>query len=359
MKNIRLFTALLAALMIISAVMFNACSKQDSDLQSIDPGNEQQLSPRDLKINRIIKDFRAEVDYIREHPAYKSGESYTADSALWFLEATINYSHTFPNQYYSQMLTDTLYLTLATNDAGEVDMNELAQKYDDMKASISEVYHSKAIEDKGLVLVNLEDISFKSDEMVIEVVAVTGEQTDGTPPGFGNSGPFQGFEDYWYGEYLGQCFPHTYDTDAAQLLKDAMNNYIPDLSTGYFYCDLTVVSKKAGDPNLRRIGDPEPQDNIYDYYLYNASDVYDTVTDENLCLNANELNTYFYLLEHLLFNKIPGEDVPAAYEIVRVMWMNGDNDDIENGLLIHYYHEGDFEYGLKCCRASGENATEI
>jgi hypothetical protein len=356
MKNFRPIPTLLAAVLIATVAIFYACSKQESTLN---PVNEQELSPRDLAINNTIKSFRDKVSYLHENPGYKSGESYTADSALWLLEATINYSHTFPNDYYGQLITDTLYLTLATNDAGEVDMNELAVKYDAMKTAISAVYHSKAIAEKGLVLVNLEDVSFKSDEVVIEVVAITGERTEGTPPEFGNSGPFQDFEDYWYGEYFGQCFPHTYDTDAAQLLKAAMNNYIPDLSSGYFYCNLTVIRKKGGDPNLRRLGDPKPQDNIYDYYLYNASDTYDSVTNENLCLTPNELNTYFYLLEHLLFNKIPSEDVPAAYEIVRVIWMNGDYDKIENDLLIHYYHEGDFEYGLKCCRASGEIAIEI
>jgi hypothetical protein len=124
MKHLRPITTILAAIIILSAAIFYACSKQESTVITV---AEQQLSPQDLRINNTIKNFRDKVAYLREHPGYKSGETYTADSALWLLEATINYSHTFPNEYYGQLITDTLNLTLATNDAGEVDMNELAQ----------------------------------------------------------------------------------------------------------------------------------------------------------------------------------------------------------------------------------------
>jgi len=157
MKHLGLFATVLLAVSLITAGIFimQSCQKETAS----NPANEQELSPQDLKINKVIKTFCTKVEYICEHPAYKSGESYVADSAIWLLEATINYSHTFPNDYYGQSITDTLYLTLSTNNAGEVDMNELAQKYDDMKASISEVYRSKTIDDKGLVLVNLKNIS--------------------------------------------------------------------------------------------------------------------------------------------------------------------------------------------------------
>jgi len=357
MKHFRLFTAILAALMITSVVLFNACSKQENDLQSIEPGNEQQLSPRDLNINKIIKAFRTEVDYIREHPAYKSGESYDADSAIWLLEATINYSHTFPNDYYGQLITDTLYLTLSTNDAGKVDMNELAQKYNEMKAAISQVYHSKAIDDKGLVLVNLEDISFKSDEVIIEMMAVTGERTNEPPGGFGISGPFEEGDDWWYGEDKGHCPPHTLESDAADQLWTAMNNTIPDPGNNYYFSNLTTVTKTGGDPALRRPTDPNPPDNDFDYYLYNASDAYGTITDDVLCLGYEEMNYYYSYLYYLIYEKIPGEDVPAAYSIESIINMTGTHEQIILGM--HYFHRCTFQYGLKVNYDDDQEPSEI
>ena len=357
MKNFRPITTLLAAVLIATVAIFNACSKQESTLN---PVNEQELSPRDLAINNTIKSFRDKVSYLRENPNFKSGESYTADSALWLLEATINYSHTFPNDYYGQLITDTLYLSLATNDAGEVDMNELALKYDAMKTAISEVYHSKAIADKGLVLVNLEEISFKSDEVEIEVVAVTGERTNEPPGGFGSTAPFEEGDDWWYGEEAGKCEPPSAPGDAAIKLMEAMSNYIPDPGGSYTFITYETVSRKGGDPNVRRTNDPDPLDNYFDYYLYSDVDsILQFTEDSVLCLTAGEMNIYFNYLKYLLYTKIPDdENFPSDVEIQSVEFMLGWHDDIgeEN---THYFHQGTFNFGQKLYRDPDDIAIEI
>jgi hypothetical protein len=357
MKKSRLIPALLAAVLIATVAIFNACSKQESTLN---PVNEQELSPRDLAINNTIKNFRNKVGYLRENPGYKSSESYTADSALWLLEATINYSHTFPNEYYGQLITDTLNLTLATNDAGEVDMNELALKYDAMKASISQVYHSKAIEDKGLVLVNLEDISFKSDGVEIEVVAVTGEIIDGTPPVIGNEGPFKEGDDWWYGETKGHCPEYTFDSDAAEQLSVAINNYISDPDEHKFYTYITrSVTLQGGEDFLRRTNDP--LDNQYDYYLFSASDDVYPFSDETLCLSWIEMNVYFNYLCHLAYEKIPESDLVPSY--LTIILVDNFIDDwewiIEQSETKHYFHQAAFHYGLKVSYDEGEEPSEI
>ena len=353
-RNTLLFAAF-AVVLIATAALFNACSKQES---TVNPASEQQLSPQDLKINNTIKNFRDKMAYLREHPGYKSGESYTADSALWLLEATINYSHTFPNDYYGQLITDTLYLTLSTNDVGEVDMNELAQKYDEMKASISAVYHSKAIDNKGLVLVNLEDISFKSDEVTIEVVAVTGERTNESPGGgVGIDGPFSPDDNWWYGEDKGKCPPHTWEFDAAKQLQAKMSLAIPKPTGNFFYTNLTTIIKSGGDPDLRRPNDPDPEDNMYDYFLYHVSSQNGDISDDVLCMESIEMNIYYDLLHELLFNKIPGEDVPAGYCIESVISMTGEPANEDEYQV--YYHFGTFQFGLKVNYEHGEEPSEL
>jgi hypothetical protein len=349
-------TTILAALLISSAAIFNACSKQES---TVNPVNVQQLSPQDVKINNTIKNFRDKVAYLRENPGYKSGESYTADSALWLLEATINYSHTFPNDYYGQLITDTLNLTLATNDAGEVDMNELAQKYDEMKASISAVYHSKAIDNKGLVLVNLEDISFKSGEVNIEVVAVTGERTEGTPDDWGIDGPFEEGDDWWYGEFGGLCIENDLeDSDASVKLLEQIQLEIPSPEEEYYVIPDVEYSIQGGDPLIRRNPEYDPEDNHLDYYLYYASTSVGPCTHDTLCVEWQEMNFYYAYLKQLIYNYLPqnvGE--LQGLDLLEVTNIHGTSRN-DNG-VVKYYHELTAIYGLKVAYPDNEMASEI
>lgn len=353
-KNISMLVVVAFA---VSAAIFYACSKQDS---TVNPAAEQQLSPQDLKINNTIKSFRDKVSYLRENPGYKSGESYTADSALWLLEATINYSHTFPNDYYGQLITDTLNLTLATNDAGEVDMNELALKYDEMKASISTVYHSKAIDNKGLVLVNLEDVSFKSDEVNIEVVAVTGERTNEIPNPPAPGGPFWIGDNWWYGEGQGLCSENNSDgSDAAKQLKLAIHEEFSNLEHQTTMLNLQYFDIKGGDPRIKRTDWNDVEDNHLDYLLYFASDNLG-ISDDTLCVEWQEMNLYYSYLKLMLFSYLPenidildGLEIASVYDIEGFYEFNQYEVDLEFKHLLKTY------YGFRIEYEDGEEPSEI
>lgn len=344
--------------MITSAVMFNACSKQETS-EPATTAEQLELTSADQLVLNKIKNFKQKMRYIHEHPAYKNGESYTADSALWFLEATINYSHTFPNDYYGQMVTDTLYLTLATNDAGEVDMNELAEKYDEMKAAISQVYHSKPIDNKGLVLVNLEDISFKSDEVEIEVVAVTGELSESTPNPPVPSGPFWMGDNWWYGEGQGLCSENTGDgSDAAEQLKEEFLIEFSNLENPTFIFGATYFEIEGGDPRIRRTDWNDIEDNHLDYLLYFATTELG-VSDDTLCVEWQEMNLYYSYLKHMLFIYLPENiDELNGLEIAKVSSLIG-YEKIEsiNPPIIKYQHKIKTYYGFRSEYEDGEEPS--
>jgi hypothetical protein len=175
------------------------------------------------------------------------------------------------------------------------------------------------------------------------------------PPsgGVGIDGPFEVGDDWWYGETYGKCDPHTWVSDAADQMMLAMNNYIPDPGGSYFFSNLTPITKKGGTTELRRPADPNPPNNEFDYYLYSASDEWGTVTDNDLCLEYVEMNFYYSYLHFLLFEKIPGEDVPAAYTIESVTLFK-DAKETTIPSQVHYYHKGIFQYGLKVAYEDGE-----
>lgn len=358
MKKVTILSFAVVAIAIAAMAVFYSCGKQDAaDTLKLET---PALSDQDVKINNLIKSFRAKMDYLRDNPEYKSGEVMEVDSAIWYLEATINYSHTFPNDYYRQMKIDTCYLPIILNSYGMADLEEVAQRYDEMKEQVRDFYYGSGFEEKGLVLVDLVLEPLKSDDLILKVITVTGEKTNTPPPGFGIDGPFVEGDDWWYGENTGRCDPHTWVYDAAQQLMSAINEFIPDPNGNYYFTNQFQVTRKGGNVNIRRTGDPEPPDNIYDYYLYSASEAVGTVDDDVLCLEYTEMNYYFQYLKYLLFTKLPVDlQLPAGYSIELVYSLIGDQEPIEGGNNKLYYHEGTFQFGFKVFRERGDDPIEI
>ncbi|MCD4736564.1 MAG: hypothetical protein K8R53_11010, partial [Bacteroidales bacterium] len=148
-----------------------SCSKLEPVKQADEP---QNLNAYEMKVNEIIKDFREKAINCQVKPGYKSGGSIEADSALWLMEATINYSHAFPNDFYEEMQTGEFTVTVPKNSNGEVNLDDLLQKYNEMKGDITTAYYNSTYQDKGLVLVDLTETSQTTSEITMNVEMVTG-----------------------------------------------------------------------------------------------------------------------------------------------------------------------------------------
>jgi hypothetical protein len=239
-------------------------------------------------------------------------------------------------------------------------MNELASKYDAMKNDVSNFYHNSSYSEKGLVFVDLTQENFKSDELIIQVVTATGERgVNPPPPPPLVQGPFEVGDDWWYGEMGGKCDTPVIFNDAAHRLADAMNIYITSQTSGsWFYINQHTITKKGGSPDIRRINDPDPQNNYLDYYLFNASEEYGTVTDNTLCLEYWEMNQHYNNLKYLLYNIIPGSNPPPGYSVIEILSMLGEWEYVNEGDM-HYFHQGVFEYGYKIHYDADSGPSEI
>lgn len=327
-----------------------SCSKEER-INQYESGSKR--SSLDLQINRNIENFKKELSLHHENLEYKSGEILEPDSALCLLEATINYSHAFPNEFYSEMEISEFNLILMKNGGGKVEMGELVQKYEEMKDSIKVIYYNSAYDPKGLVLVDLGETIQTIDYITIHVETMTGQRGVDPIPG-----PFVAGDDWWYGEDEGKCYLPVYSSDAAQELMNYMNDHIADKNNGFFFVHQVNVFRKGGDPNTRRINDPDPPNNVYDYYLYSSSTEYGTITSDILCLDYSEMNVYYNFLEYLLYTKIPGdEEFPPAFRIEKIIEMEGEWEEIEP--YIHYYHEGNYKYGHAVAYEEGDGPVGL
>jgi hypothetical protein len=321
-------------------VLFTASCSKDAGEALV----ETPVTAFDIKVGNNINSFINNVAYQKANPGFKSLETISADSALWYLESTFNYCYGFPNEFYKSFTIDTLSFNLLLSGS-KVNMTDLTDKFNEMIQEISTTYHAVAYAEKGLSLVNLQEATIDEGLLHFTVQVVTGEKGE-VPPSPVLDGPFEEGDDWWYGERQGRCEEFLLDSDAADQLKIAMNAALPDPEGNFFVINAVEIIKRGGDAELRRPGDIE--DNVNDYYLFYVNE---DIGDVELCLNRNSMNWYYSSLEYLLFTKIKDEELSPYYSLISVSSLIGENNYVENPGNYEYYHEGSFNYGMKVCYA--------
>jgi hypothetical protein len=84
---------------LLLSLFFIQCSKSD---EITTKPNQQQLSAFDLKINTMVKDFKTKMN-----SDLKSGEIMCMDSAIWYINTTINATYGNPaNGDFSPLIMD-------------------------------------------------------------------------------------------------------------------------------------------------------------------------------------------------------------------------------------------------------------
>lgn len=319
-----------------------SCSKEKTKSENQPQPAQTQF---EQQVFKAIKDFKQKVAYYHENQLYKSGETVSVDSSLFLLEGTINYSHAFMMDSYDEELIETLTLKVPKNGSGDVNMDVLIQKYEEMKAEITTVYHSSNFENKGLVAVDLSEAAQNNDEITFSIDVITGNRSnDPPPPGPGVSGPFEEGDNWWYGEDAGKCYDTTSYSDAAQELETAMSDYMYQYNTSHgisLFTSLVLHKFQGGESYLRRSGDV--MNNHLDYYLYNAWENIG-ISDDTLCVEWPEMNIYFSYLKYWLYNKMMDSLQSQnnwSYHPAQVIYMVGEYNDN----LGWYYHRGRFLFG--------------
>ena len=88
MKTIKL-SILSLAVFVLAATIYS-CSKQE---QTKPTTTEISQSDADILIENKIRAFKGKMEFQRENPSYKNGESMSVDSAVWYMEAASNQTY--------------------------------------------------------------------------------------------------------------------------------------------------------------------------------------------------------------------------------------------------------------------------
>ena len=313
------------AVLLFAAVIYS-CSKQD---QTEPAGSATEISQSDADIltENKIKAFKGKMEFLRENPSYKSGETMSVDSAVWYMEAASNQTYGDGASASCKSISDTIVIIIdAANN--EVLLSDVVEAYDEMINNLSQTYHALPGDNYHLVVNDVSLTNLDESTATLGVNAVFGEGTDGTDAMF----------DYpwYYGDLAGRCDGSGLGlgSDAAEEIEKVIMRRKGTNPPGTYYT--SVDSIQIYCDNYPNPNDPNPWDNYYDYLMFHN---YEGWANYHTCVSVDEL--YFHLTgtEEVIYNI----ERPVGQSFISVNLIGTSIQSIP-GSVIHY---GYVKYGIK------------
>jgi hypothetical protein len=278
-KKVFIMSILLIGLM---AAIYS-CSKNDANRQANDKVIVQQ---GESKIITDILKFKERMKYLKANSNEKNGVMMSADSAIYFMEGTINIFHSFNNLPHGEV--EVYKDTISFPAADSLSESEVAIKYDEVFQTVRGHYINSSLPEKHLTYVNVELIGNKGSEQLIVSSAIKGEKAIDPDNEMG----------WMWGNNLGRCDGSIIEGDAAQNLTSYIND-----EYGYnepcLACTWTFpsVATKTIFQNeiLTTYQNDYNQDNYLDYKIYYADqdNGEEFWTDDTKCVGHGEEELFY------------------------------------------------------------------
>nr|NQU91908.1 hypothetical protein [Bacteroidota bacterium] len=197
MKNSILFLIAFSLIMI-------SCKKENTDTPEM--GNPEN------NVETLILNFKNKLE---NH--LKDGTVYSADSAVWYVEALLNYTYGFATAQYCTFENDSVDIILNTNGNNGYSIQELAEVYEYLEENVL------ANKPEGTYIFAI-DVSLTVNNNTTTFYAGTGYAKQL----FSNFKSAEDTSGYWFwGEMLGMCGPDYglyVGTDASDIIEALVNS---------------------------------------------------------------------------------------------------------------------------------------
>lgn len=294
MKKFKFFFGFVIIAITVILFGISSCSKQELNEDQVLTAPESRISDEDMTFVNNLVVFRDKVQSIRENPYYKDEEFLDADEAIEYMETLFNATYGFPDEHYSHTQTDRTTVLIDVNASDEVEMDDVVTTFDEIINIVTQYYYLCEFEDKGFILLDLDRGGITNNQLEIGLRSVIGEKTNGWDP-FGE-------DDYWwYGNEAGDCEWNNGGTDAAEKIEIAVNSNKPLVSPppGYqFVYGVVEEIDLFGDEYENESGEK------LIFYIANENGYF---TQDEQCLNPDEMNFHFYGEEEVIYFKVPTE----------------------------------------------------
>ncbi len=328
----------------VIAVMLSSCKKDKPSQITESP--QTNYTAEDIRIQNLILKFQNKI----KNNSFKNGETVSVDSAVWFLEAMMNFNYSTPDSSFVNLTVDTTFeFDLPVNN-DLVDFSNLTEAAFAMESHILTYLNNMPNSIKFIIAadVSIKPNTLKDGTKTITITTGYGSEYIINP---GCYTPF-GANDFWaHGFDWGGCGTNSATTsDAAKQIQYKINN--PncrpiDITISSYIVNVGIEDIVAWDyPNPNDTGYP---DNWLDCLMYHESD-YDNLLVIDGCLEPEEMNFYLQgtldVVDMIISEKqnlYPNEEIVFVY-----LELNG---EIASGYdITTYFHEGQVTYGKKVIR---------
>lgn len=178
MKNVKFLCGMLIA--IVS--LFNcSCSKDSANSIEIQKNNGQSI--RDKMFETKISDFIKKCNEIKNSRIQENTDSIDQDSAIWIIQAALNYAYAYPDLTFEHLRTDSDTIVLYRDQLRNlVSFNEAVSSYWNTHSSLKSFYNTIVSNDKKLISVRLTKIEEIDNKIILSINAKFGTEKITSPP---------------------------------------------------------------------------------------------------------------------------------------------------------------------------------
>ncbi len=326
------FSKTLAAALIIvaTAAAFMVGCKKEQMPQAIEAREDETTLAR-------IMDFKRQLEAVEVTSTGRTVTYMSIADAVWNIEALFNYSYAHPNQVYGQTSCSdtTLNLQVCANDS--VSLVELSTFYGQMYETIHAVYHASVLNNKRLVIVDVEAGEHSGNKQTIELHIVLGSDKGEQPqPGLPQLWePFEEGHLWYYG--LDHENIYGLPVDAADTLTIMLNAILVQKApegSEYVYSNIqtrqTLLGEHYANPYQ---GYPNVSPRYCEFYKENP-------TLDDYWLDSDQMNYYYFGERHLVLNVFPNDasnPVPGGLSLFKIIVEdNSTNTTIEHHTKAYY-----------------------
>jgi hypothetical protein len=273
----------------IVALAISGC-KKDSSLQDV-----QSLSASDLKFAQMIIGFKH-----ASNSNLKSGERMSVDSAVWYIEATANYTYGDGSKEIEETAVDSTYILLAIDSENKALITDVWNSYVQMVDSIRTYYQSLTHSEKQLIAIDVEAVEISGSNLVLKATSTfaVGIFLPTYQCSFDPNGPGWKPVGAWGGPNGGTCDGQYPDRDAATEIKRKITQCMPVPAGNVVYSEVETNNYFGGFLVPGFTGNT----NFMGYYLYTSKS---WLPGFNHCLTPEECNFYLNGTKHVI------NDTPA------------------------------------------------
>jgi len=294
--------------------------------------DKQQNMDEAMLVKNIHK-FIENAKLQRNGTALREGEDkISVDSALYYIDVTLNYTYCFPTESYYNTIIDSTQIHMNIENESELYFSDALSAYNDAVDSLRVLYSYVSDSNKYLIGVQCKDLgnNITNSEKQILVIAFIGIGNSSTV--LSQHGAFPEDLSYWFEKDSHLCSGEGIVGAPNVLESEIIFKYKPSISPNYHvffgppYCDY--------NPEYWQFQYDDDFNNYCDYRIFYAVSTNGSLScsppDYDMCARCLEFNQNNSGLHEMDFYLVDGA------EHILLWWLENENPDGLSFLLCNF-----------------------